>query len=55
MDLLRWVSTFLIESLGELANVVHAYNPSTQEVAARKLEIQGHPKLHVKFKVNLRT
>lgn len=53
-NLLRWVSTFLIESLGELANVVHAYNPSTQEVESRKLGIQGHPKLHLKIKVNLR-
>lgn len=34
--------------------MVHAYNPSTQEVEARKLGIQGHPKLHIKFKVNLR-
>lgn len=54
MTLLRWVSTFLIESLGELANVVHAYNPSTQEVEPRNLGIQGHPKLHIKLKVNLR-
>lgn len=53
-SILRWVSTFLIESLGELASVIHAYNPSTQEVEARKLGIQGHPKLHIKFKVNLR-
>lgn len=53
-NLLRWVSTFLIESLGELANVLHAYNPSTQEVEARKLGIQGHSELHIKFKVNLR-
>lgn len=46
VDLLRWVSAFLRESLWKLGNLVHTYNSRAQEMEA-ELGIQSYPALCV--------